>query len=106
MGFPLAHYYQHLPHIAIAFAHLLTLGVIPLAEILQWSNYLLISIFPVSVYWSLRRFGFDRIISARVLWFHPSPQLTVSMGSTFGVTFSPDGDFMHSFGRWCFCPRP
>ena len=32
---------------------------------LQWSNYLLISLFPVSIYWSMRRFGFDRIISAK-----------------------------------------
>ena len=32
---------------------------------LKWSNYLLISLFPVSIYWSMRRFGFDRIISAK-----------------------------------------
>ncbi|HAJ01003.1 MAG TPA: hypothetical protein DCL97_10050 [Dehalococcoidia bacterium] len=32
---------------------------------LQWSNYLLISLFPVSIYWSMRRFGFDRINSAK-----------------------------------------
>ena len=32
---------------------------------LQWSNYLLISVFPVSIYLSMRRFGFDRIIPAK-----------------------------------------
>ena len=32
---------------------------------LQWSYYLLISLFHLSIYWSMRRFGFDRIISAK-----------------------------------------
>jgi len=64
MGFPLFHYYQHLPHIALALVHVLTLRVFPLSDLLHWSNYLLLSLFPLSIYWSLRRFGFDRISSA------------------------------------------
>ena len=64
MGFPLFHYYQHLPHITIAIVHVLTLGVFPLAEMLRWTTYLLLSLFPLSIYWSLGRFGFDRITSA------------------------------------------
>ena len=64
MGFPLFHYYQHLPHISVALVHVLTLKVIPLAEMLNWTIYLLLSIFPLSIYWSLRRFGFDPLSSA------------------------------------------
>ena len=44
---------------------------------LQWSNYLLISLFPVSIYWSMRRFGFDRIIFAK-------GALVSSLGTTNG----------------------
>lgn len=64
MGFPLFHHYQHLPHLAIATVHVLTLGVFPIAQMLHWTTYILLSGFPLSIYWSLRRFGFDRISSA------------------------------------------
>jgi len=64
MGFPLFHYYQHLPHISIALVHVLTLGVFPIAEMLNWTTYLLLSLFPLSIYWSLRRFGFDQLSAA------------------------------------------
>ena len=64
MGFPLLHYYQHLPHLSVALVHVLTLEVFPLVDMLHWTTYLLLSLFPLSIYWSLRRFGFDRISSA------------------------------------------
>ena len=64
MGFPLFHYYQHLPHITIALVHVLSLGAFPLAEMLNWTIYLLLSLFPLSIYWSLRRFGFDQLSAA------------------------------------------
>jgi len=64
MGFPLFHYYQHLPHISIALVHVLTLGVFPLGDLLNWTTYLLLSLFPLSIYWSLRRFGFDQLSAA------------------------------------------
>jgi len=71
---------------------------------LQWSNYLLISLFPVSIYWSMRRFGFDRIISAK-------GALVSSLATTNGLysfdlrsyIFAGWGLYA-SFGRWCFCP--
>jgi len=64
MGFPLFHYYQHLPHISIALVHVLTFGVFPLADMLNWTTYLLLSLFPLSIYWSLRCFGFDQLSAA------------------------------------------
>jgi hypothetical protein len=64
MGHPLFHYYQHLPHIAVALAHVFTFGVISLDTMVNWAGYLLLSLFPLSIYWSMRRFGFDHISSA------------------------------------------
>ena len=64
MGFPLFHYYQHLPHVTVALFHVLTLGAFPVTDLMRWITYLLLSLFPLSIYWSLRRFGFDRISSA------------------------------------------
>ena len=46
MGFPLFHYYQHLPHLSIALVHGLTLGVFALADMLNWTTYLLLSLSP------------------------------------------------------------
>ena len=64
MGHPMFHYYQHLPHVAVGFIYFLTFGLFSVAEIVRWSTYLLISIFPLSIYWSLRRFGFDQLVAA------------------------------------------
>ena len=35
-------------------------GSIPLDAVFGWTTYLLLSIFPASIYWSARRFGFDQ----------------------------------------------
>ena len=64
MGYPNLTYYQQIPYLVVALAHVLTLEEFPLVEMLHWSNYLILSLFPLSIYWSLRRFGFDRISSA------------------------------------------
>ena len=64
MGFPLFHYYQHLPHVTVALAHVFTLEVIPLADMMNWSAYLLLSLFPLSIFFSLRLFGFDKLAAA------------------------------------------
>ena len=64
MGFPLFHYYQHLPHVTVALAHVFTLGVMPLADMMNWSAYLLLSLFPLSIFFSLRLFGFDKLAAA------------------------------------------
>ena len=64
LGFPLFHYYQHLPHISVALIHVLTLGAFPLIDIMRWTTYLLLCLFPLSIYWSLRRFGFGQLTGA------------------------------------------
>ena len=64
MGFPVFHYYQHLPHVTVAMAHVLTFQSFPLADMLNWTTYLLLSLFPLTIFWSLRRFGFDQLSAA------------------------------------------
>ncbi len=64
MGFPIFHYYQHLPHVSVALIHVLTFEVFPLFDMMRWTTYLLLSIFPLSIYWSMRRFDFDPLTSA------------------------------------------
>jgi len=64
MGHPMFHYYQHLPHLGVGLVHVITFKAFAVADIVRWSTYLLISIFPLSIYWSLRRFGFDQLSSA------------------------------------------
>jgi len=53
-----------LPYLFPASLHVLSLGDLPLADIYNWTRYLLLSFFPLSVYWSMRRFGFARLPSA------------------------------------------
>ena len=64
MGFPLFHYYQHLPYVSTALVHVITLGAFPLVGMVNWTAYLLLSLFPLSIYWSMRRFDFDQLSSA------------------------------------------
>jgi hypothetical protein len=64
MGFPLFHYYHHLPFLSTAVIHILTLGVFAPVSMMNWTTYLLLSLFPLSIYWSLQRYGFNQLTSA------------------------------------------
>lgn len=64
MGYPLFHYYQHLPYLPPAILSLLLGDRLPSASIFHWTNYLLLSLFPLSIYWSMRCFGFCRLQGA------------------------------------------
>jgi len=64
MGMPVFHYYQHLPHVAVALVHVFTFESITVATLVKWAYYLLLSAFPLSIYWSLRRFGFSKLTAA------------------------------------------
>jgi hypothetical protein len=57
LGYPLFHYYQHLPYLPPAALHLLSLGRLPLLDLFNWTRYLLLSLFSLSITWSMRRFG-------------------------------------------------
>ena len=76
MGYPLPFYYQHLPHLATV---LLTKILTPLMKILniecqmpncflfvtfRWIQYLLLSTFPLAIYYSARKFKLSKTASA------------------------------------------
>lgn len=63
MGYPFLHYYQQLPYLPPALIHKLIPGS-SLTAIFNWISYLLLSFFPLSVYWSMRRLGFSRVTSS------------------------------------------
>jgi len=62
-GYPLFHHYQHLPFLPTALFAVIFRGV-GVTTIFNWTDYLLLCAFPVSIYWSMRRFGFPRIAAA------------------------------------------
>jgi hypothetical protein len=68
LGYPLFHYYQHLPYVIPALVEWLALAWLRVAPaptvLLNWITYLMLSLFPLSIYWSMRRFGFARTPAA------------------------------------------
>jgi len=59
LGFPLFHYYQHLPQITLAAINQLTSLFFPLSRLFDLFRYLLLVLFPLSIFLAMRRFGFD-----------------------------------------------
>jgi hypothetical protein len=64
LGYPLFHHYQHLPHVLPAILSFALHSLFDLPELFTWIRYLLLSLFPLSIYWSMRRFGFGRLTAA------------------------------------------
>jgi hypothetical protein len=68
LGFAWFHHYQHLPYVApaaILFAlNRLVGGALQVADGFAWTGYLLLAAFPLSMYWSMRRLGFERLPAA------------------------------------------
>jgi hypothetical protein len=88
LGFPLFHHYQHLAYLPPALLiHLLSLAGgqgIDLVDVLSRTSYLLLSLFPLSVFWSLRRFGFSSMPAALA---GLAPSLVATNG-LYGFDFS------------------
>ena len=84
LGFPVFHHYQHLPHIALALLHLVTFEAFALLDVMRWTTYLILSLFPLSIFWSLRCFSFDR--------------MTCSMGAVLASLIGNDFQLWGGFG--------
>ncbi len=63
-GYPLFHHYQHLPHVATALIYAALGRAVPAQRVLNWVQLLLLSTFPLSLYWTGRRLGFAAVPSA------------------------------------------
>src|SRR5205823_13868014 len=64
LGYPLFHHYQHLAYLPPAALYFLLGKTVPLATVLGWTSYPLLSLFPLSIYWSMRWFGASRLQAA------------------------------------------
>jgi hypothetical protein len=93
LGFPQFLYYQHLPHLFVVFLDRL----LPGADLLTTFNavrYVLLVGFPITVYWSMARFGFPRpgaIVAAAM-----SPLLA----GGFNYGFEYDSYIWRGFGMY------
>jgi len=56
-GFPPFIYYQHLPHLAVVALARATFGLVDLLTLFNLVRWLLLVTLPLTVWWSLRRFG-------------------------------------------------
>ncbi len=64
IGFPQFLYYQNLPHLTVVALHHLLLKRVSLLRLLNLVRYLLMVLFPLTVYWSMRRMEFSTIAAA------------------------------------------
>ncbi len=67
LGLPQFHHYQSLPHITAAYIG----EIVGTDRIIQWSLYVLLAFWPLSIYWCGRLFGFDRWAAAAMALVSP-----------------------------------
>ncbi len=84
LGYPLFLHYQHLAYLPPALVYYLAGGALALPDLFHWTQYLLLSLFPLSIYWSLRRFGFARLPAALAGLLAP----LLATDSLFGLDFA------------------
>jgi hypothetical protein len=61
LGYPLFHSYQHFPQVLLAIIDQITSSIISLPHLFDIFKYLLLVLFPFSIFLSMRRFEFDYI---------------------------------------------
>lgn len=84
LGYPLLHHYQHLPQLVTAGVGILTLAGPTGALLVTWTTFALLLAFPVSVYWSMRRLGFNKLSSASSAFLAP----WISTDNLFGFALN------------------
>jgi len=64
LGFPEFVYYQHLPHLAVVAAYRALLGAVDISRVFNGIRYILLVGLPLTVFWSMRRLGFNAVAAA------------------------------------------
>jgi len=64
MGYPIFHYYQHLPHLAVVSIYYLLFKTASMFFIYHLILYLLLVFYPLALYYSLRKMDFSEMSSA------------------------------------------
>jgi hypothetical protein len=91
------HHYQSLPHVLTAYLSFL----IGTDRSFTWTLYLLLSAWPLSVYWSARLFGLDRWRSALAALVSPLVSSVRSNGFEYGsYIWSGWGTWSQLWGMW------
>ena len=63
-GFPLLRYYQHLPHLLVAFVFRLLRGLVPLYDLFKGLHFVLLVLAPVAFYLGSRWLGFEPLAAS------------------------------------------
>jgi hypothetical protein len=64
IGYPVFHHYQHIPHLIVVLIFNIFYKQIPLFVIFRLFNYLLLVLYPLVLYYSLRKMRFSQLSSA------------------------------------------
>ncbi|HLZ47722.1 MAG TPA: hypothetical protein VKR80_03630 [Candidatus Limnocylindria bacterium] len=64
LGFPEFIYYQHLPHLAVVAVSRALLGSVDIEQVFNGVRYVLLVGLPITVFWSMRRLGFNAVAAA------------------------------------------
>jgi hypothetical protein len=83
LGFPQFHYYQNLPHLTVVALYHLLLERVSLLTTLNLVRYLLMVLFPLTVYWSMRRMEFSMVAAAVAAAFGSTLSSRVAYGFDF-----------------------
>ncbi|HEY3723334.1 MAG TPA: DUF6541 family protein [Acidimicrobiia bacterium] len=99
LGLAQFHHYQSLPHIvAGAFA-----TVFGAERTVTWSAYLLLSFWPLCVYWTVRLFGFNRWTAATTAILAPLMTSVTGYGyEHFSYVWRGNGIWSQLWGMWLF----
>ena len=83
IGYPQFAYYQHIPHLFVVALNRLLLRQVDLLTLFNLTRYVLLVGFPITVYWSMRQFGFSRAASGAAAAVAP----LLSAGNKFGFEY-------------------
>ena len=83
LGFAQFHYYQNLPHLTVVALYHLLLERVSLLTTLNLVRYLLMVLFPLTVYWSMRRMEFSTVAAAVAAAFSSTLSSRIAYGFDF-----------------------
>jgi len=84
LGLPLFHHYQHLPQLFLTIVNQAFSLFFPLSRLFDLFRYLFLILFPLSIFWAMRRFGFSYLaagLSALICSF-------LSTNNLFGIDYN------------------
>lgn len=101
LGVPMFHYYQSLPHV-IAGTFATMFGA---ERTVAWTNYLLLSLWPLCIYWTVRLFGWGRWTAGTTALLAPLVSSVTGYGYEHAsYVWGGNGIWSQLWGMWLFPP--